>query len=100
MNPKLTWKLIFIIALIIGAVVKIYPNIVWYSLPLAERQQQAKRKNPLAQEVVPLGLDLQGGVHLVYQVDTSKLPDEADETVLRAIEQNILVINNRIDALG
>jgi preprotein translocase subunit SecD len=39
-------------------------------------------------------------VHLVYQVDTSKLPDESDETVGKAIEQNIVVINNRVDALG
>ncbi len=100
MNNKLLWKLGIIAAVIGFSVFKLYPNFVWYSIPFEERQNQAKRKNPLAKEVVPLGLDLQGGVHLVYQIDLSKLPDVSDETVLRAIEQNMLVINNRIDALG
>lgn len=100
MNSKLTWKVAGIAVLIAWALFKLYPNLQWYRLPLTERHQQAKRKNPLAQKVIPLGLDLQGGVHLVYQLDTSKLPDESDHTVLQAIEQNILVINNRIDGLG
>jgi preprotein translocase subunit SecD len=69
-------------------------------MSLTERHEQAKRKNPLAEKVIPLGLDLQGGAHLLYQIDTTKLPDESDPTVTRAIEQNIVVINNRIDALG
>lgn len=90
-----------IIALvIIGALVSLYPNFVWYSLPFDQRQEQAKRKNPLASSVIPLGLDLQGGVRLVYQLDISKLPDESDATIRQAVEQNIVVINNRIDALG
>ncbi len=44
-----------------------------------------------------LGLDLQGGMHLVLRVDTSKLTDKAKEgAVLRAIE----IIRNRIDQFG
>lgn len=100
MNNKVMWKAGVVVAVLGFALFKLYPNFVWYSLPLQERQSQAKRKNPLAKEVIPLGLDLQGGVHLVYQLDLSKLPDESDETVRTAIEQNMLVINNRIDGLG
>lgn len=100
MNNKILIKAAIIVAALVFAAVKLYPNVVWYSLSLDERHAQAKRKNPTAQKVIPLGLDLQGGVHLVYQVDVKKLPDESDETVLKAIEQNIVVINNRIDALG
>lgn len=100
MNNKLAWRVGVLVIVLIWSLVQLYPNIVWYSLPLAQRQEQAKRKNPLAKKVIPLGLDLQGGVHLVYQVDTSKLPDESDATVTKAIEQNMVVINNRIDALG
>lgn len=100
MNNKLTWKGIVIVLVIGLSVVKLYPNFLWYSLPLEQRQEQAKKKNPLAKEVIPLGLDLQGGVHLVYQLDISKLPDVSDETVRQAIDQNMIVINNRIDALG
>ncbi len=100
MSNKLAWKVTILLALIVGAFYYLYPNFVWYSLPLDVRQEKAKRKDPLAEKVVPLGLDLQGGVHLVYQVDTSKLPDEAEATVTQAVDQNMLVINNRIDAMG
>lgn len=100
MNNKLLWKVGVVVGVIALCLFKLYPNFVWYSIPLEKRQQEAKRKNPLAQQVIPLGLDLQGGVHLVYQLDLSKLPDVSDETIRRAVEQNITVINNRIDALG
>ncbi|MCG3203475.1 MAG: Protein translocase subunit SecD [Elusimicrobia bacterium] len=100
MNNKLTWKTIIIVLVVGFSLYKLYPNFLWYSLPIEERQEQAKRKNPLVREVIPLGLDLQGGVHLVYQLDLSKLPDVSDETVHRAIDQNMIVINNRIDGLG
>lgn len=100
MNNKLMWKVILVVGLIGFSLIKLYPNFIWYSLPIDKRHEQAKRKNPMAEKVLPLGLDLQGGVHLVYQLDTSKLEDESDPSVTRAIEQNILVINNRIDGLG
>lgn len=100
MSNKLIWKSILFIGVLAFAVFKLYPNFIWYSLPLEERHNQAKRKNPLAKEVIPLGLDLQGGVHLLYQIDLSKLPDVSDQTVSAAVEQNIVVITNRIDALG
>lgn len=100
MNIRPTWKLIAVLLFLAFTLFQLYPNAVWYSLPLSERQAQAKRKNPLVEKIIPLGLDLQGGAHLVYQLDTSKLPDESDETIRQAIEQNILVVNNRIDGLG
>jgi len=46
---------------------------------------------------VNLGLDLQGGVHLVLKVDTSELtPEEAKDAPDRALE----IIRNRIDQFG
>jgi preprotein translocase subunit SecD len=100
MTPKTLWKTGFVVLLLIVSVFYLYPNVVWYSLPLEKRQELSSKKDPRAKKVIPLGLDLQGGVHLVYQVDVNKLPDLADETVSRAIEQNMVVIQNRIDALG
>src|SRR4030042_1322929 len=48
-------------------------------------------------EKINLGLDLQGGMHLVLKVDTSKLPEEAREDAPnRALE----IIRNRIDEFG
>ncbi|MBV9079765.1 MAG: hypothetical protein JO102_01455, partial [Elusimicrobia bacterium] len=56
MNEKLYWKLGILVAVFAWAIYMVYPNLVWYSLPLPERQAQAKRKNPLAKQAVPLGL--------------------------------------------
>jgi len=48
-------------------------------------------------EKINLGLDLQGGMHLVLKVDTSKIPEEAREDAPnRALE----IIRNRIDQFG
>lgn len=51
----------------------------------------------LASRSINLGLDLQGGMHLVLQVDMSKLKDEEKEGARdRALE----IIRNRIDQFG
>ncbi|MBU4311280.1 MAG: protein translocase subunit SecD [Candidatus Omnitrophica bacterium] len=48
-------------------------------------------------EKINLGLDLQGGMHLVLKVDTDKIPEDAREDAPnRALE----VIRNRIDQFG
>ncbi len=55
----------------------------WNAFPLRER--------------VNLGLDLQGGMHLILKVDTDKVPPEArGDAPERALE----VIRNRIDQFG
>ncbi len=55
----------------------------WNAFPLNER--------------IALGLDLQGGMHLVLKVDTAKLPKEAQAD---APERALEVIRNRIDQFG
>ncbi|MFA5164650.1 MAG: protein translocase subunit SecD [Candidatus Omnitrophota bacterium] len=46
---------------------------------------------------INLGLDLQGGMHLVLKVDTSKIPEEARKD---AADRALEVIRNRIDEFG
>ncbi len=48
-------------------------------------------------EKISLGLDLQGGMHLVLKADTSKLPKEARAD---AAERALEVIRNRVDQFG
>ena len=48
-------------------------------------------------EKISLGLDLQGGMHMILKVDTSKLPKEARAD---ASERALEVIRNRIDQFG
>src|SRR3989338_7692543 len=51
---------------------------------------------PLRQRI-NLGLDLQGGMHLVLRVDTSAMPEEARaDATARAVE----IIRNRVDQFG
>lgn len=76
MMPRdLRWKVPLIIGVILWA--------CWYTFPLKER--------------IRLGLDLQGGMHLILGVDVAKLPPEARaDAPARALE----VIRNRIDQFG
>lgn len=57
---------------------------LWYTFPLKER--------------ISLGLDLQGGMHLILRVDTSQLSPEAlkQDVTGTAIE----IVRNRIDQFG
>ena len=84
---KLKWKSILVV-LIAGAA-------IWYSYPPFDIQD--KEGNIVTEGTINLGLDLQGGMHLVLQVDTSALsPNEAKDAPQRALE----VIRNRIDQFG
>ena len=69
---------------IITIVIGIIAVAVYFAFPLDKK--------------INLGLDLQGGIHLVLEVDETKLPEG---TKLRdAVERAIEIIRNRIDALG
>ena len=46
---------------------------------------------------IKLGLDLQGGMHLVLRVDTAKLPENVRED---ATDRAVEIIRNRIDQFG
>ncbi len=75
MYKRLTPWLVGILAVVAAA--------LWYAFPLKER--------------ISLGLDLQGGMHLILKVDTAKLPPQARaDAADRALE----VIRNRIDQFG
>ncbi|MCM8770554.1 MAG: protein translocase subunit SecD [Candidatus Omnitrophica bacterium] len=56
---------------------------IWFAFPLKKR--------------INLGLDLEGGMHLLLRVDTTKLSPEARQD---AAERALEVIRNRIDEFG
>ena len=72
-------KLIYKVLLILG----IFGLCAYYTFPLDKR--------------INLGLDLQGGMHLLLKVDTSHLEGQAK---LDACDRATEVIRNRIDAFG
>ncbi|TBR19246.1 protein translocase subunit SecD, partial [bacterium] len=75
MERKLIYKILMILA-VLG-------TCVYFAFPLNKR--------------INLGLDLQGGMHLVMRVDTSHLSDEAK---VDAIDRALEVVRNRIDEFG
>jgi len=75
MTKNLQWRIVLALGVLVFALVGM--------LPLKEK--------------INLGLDLQGGMHLVLKVDTSKLPEESKQDApAKALE----IIRNRIDEFG
>ncbi len=75
MERKLIYKILMILA-VLGIC-------VYFAFPLNKR--------------INLGLDLQGGMHLVMRVDTSHLSNEAK---VDAVDRALEVVRNRIDEFG
>jgi len=96
-----TWVIFLIVFLIIVSLFYLYPSIKYYSLSDKERDE-FKLEDPqglvnLEKKAIKLGLDLKGGMHVVLQVDKTKLsPEESKDAVDRALE----IIRNRVDQFG
>ncbi|MFT5368082.1 MAG: SecD/SecF fusion protein [Candidatus Latescibacterota bacterium] len=88
-----TSRILFIGATIVLALFYLYPTYEFYYNP----PENLDAREQLKQKAINLGLDLQGGIHLVLEVDDSELSDdEKFDVVPRALE----VIRNRIDQYG
>lgn len=75
MTKNLQWRILVALGVLLFALVGM--------LPLKDK--------------INLGLDLQGGMHLLLKVDTSKLPaEEKEDAPLKALE----IIRNRVDEFG
>src|SRR5579864_5897425 len=80
MNPNLKWKVIFIVVVILGC---IYGLVGLPTFPTSV----ADLKSNFAQQI-KLGLDLQGGTHLILQVQVQEaIAQETDQTVDRLTTQ-------------
>ena len=97
---KTSWKLLFILAVLLVSGWLLYPSYTFYSKPRAEQEKLRDRRNPILHQILNLGLDLQGGIHLLLELKTDKLPDDRPETIREAIERAIEVVRNRIDQYG
>jgi SecD/SecF fusion protein len=87
MNRNLQWKLLGIIAIAIASIWLIWP-------PFSIKDKDGK---VIQKGKINLGLDLQGGMHVVLKVDTEGLPSDVKKD---ALDRAILVIRNRVDKLG
>src|SRR4026207_1286570 len=63
-----TWKLVLVLAIVTAAILSALPNV----FPRATMEQVPTW---LPHKQVNLGLDLQGGAHLLYQLDEKEMTD-------------------------
>ena len=93
-------RLGMVLAVVLGAIYFLVPTFVYFSLPAETRNDKQTFESALPswapKKRVNLGLDLQGGVHLVLGVDLDKAVQDkvlrrADELRRYATEQNLPV---------
>jgi SecD/SecF fusion protein len=87
MNKGQQWKLLGIFALTIASI-----WLTWPPFAVKDKEGAVIQKGK-----INLGLDLQGGMHIVLRVDTSKVPLEARKD---AVDRAMEIIRNRIDQFG
>lgn len=71
----------------------------WSTVPMDERGKLTK-KTKILNKTIKLGLDLKGGMHLVLEVDTTKLSAKDKKNVSKVVDQTLEVIRNRVDKFG
>ena len=88
MNKFMKWKILLVIAVAVLALWKAYPP-----LDIHDEAGQVTKEGK-----INLGLDLQGGMHIVLRVDTDKIADKKAKE--GATERALEIIRNRIDQFG
>src|SRR5438105_8863053 len=92
------WRLLGVLLVTAISVYLLYPSYRYYTMtPAQHAALPAQELSSLRRKAIHLGLDLQGGMHLVLEVDRSNLnPAEAKDATERAME----IIRNRVDQFG
>jgi len=92
------WRHILIIVVIVGAVWALVPTFRFYQKPETERLGMVGENRPAyVDKALKLGLDLQGGMYMVMEVDDSQLPEDSKKD---ALDRVLKIIRNRVDQFG
>jgi SecD/SecF fusion protein len=75
----------------------LYPTFLFYSKTREQRTELINNDRKFIKKVINLGLDLQGGMMLVLEIDKSKLSKDAQTD---ALDRAYTIIENRINGLG
>ncbi|MBI5189656.1 MAG: protein translocase subunit SecD [Nitrospirae bacterium] len=96
MNKSIVWRVWLLAVIVTGAIILFLPSVpqVRGSLP------EWWTKSTILGNKINLGLDLQGGMHLVYQVQTEKAVESATSRFISnlkatAAEKNVVVTDMR-----
>ncbi|MBN2289595.1 MAG: protein translocase subunit SecD [Candidatus Glassbacteria bacterium] len=103
MIKSIRFKIIFISLILLGSLYYLYPTFYLSSLSPDKMKRlrltdQAQLQD-LEERSIKLGLDLQGGMHLVLELDDSEMSmseDDKADAIARALE----IIRTRVDQFG
>jgi len=90
-------RILLVLATVIVAIYFLVPSVTYYSKTSEQRELIRQNQPNILKKILNLGLDLQGGMRLVLEIDRSKLENRDDKDVL---DRAYTVIENRINALG
>jgi len=92
------WRLGLILFVFGFSVYALYPSIKYYRLSADQKAHlTSDERGHYIEKAIKLGLDLQGGMHVVLEVDDSKLDSNAKKD---AIDRAMKIIRNRVDQFG
>ena len=103
MTKTIRFRIILISIILLGSLYYLYPTFYLYRLSPEEEKRlkltdQESLQN-LEERSIKLGLDLQGGMHLVLELDDSEMSmsdDDKADAIARALE----IIRTRVDQFG
>ncbi len=95
---SLKWRALITIIIVLAALWSLWPTYKYYTMPEdVKKVMQPAALNKLHKKALNLGLDLQGGMYLLLEVDKSKLPEKQWKG---AVDRAIEIIRNRVDQWG
>jgi protein-export membrane protein SecD len=105
MDGTFVIRVVLVLAVIVialtFAVIHVYPTVKLRSLTEDQRvEMDPAELDKLRDDALKLGLDLQGGMHLVLEVDTAKVEDFNPEEIGEMVRRAETVIRNRVDRFG
>ena len=89
--------ILLVVAAVAVAIYFLVPSFIYYSKTPQQREVYVRENPRILKKILNLGLDLQGGMRLVLEIDRSKLSKAEDKDVL---DRAYTIIENRINALG
>ncbi len=98
MGGNFRWKIVSLIVLLAASAYALYPTVRYYSMGPAEREALPEEElDALRDNALNLGLDLQGGMHLVLELDRTGL---TEAEVPDAMDRAMQILRNRVDRFG
>jgi len=92
------WKLAGVLLATLAALWYLYPSYRFYTLPPAQRNASGDRSlSNLRSKAIHLGLDLQGGIHMVLEIDKSRLSAADAKDAPERVRE---ILENRVNQFG